>query len=153
MVLDSKYKALMVELEREHCAICLYKLVSLDSQGKEYVGMDDVLILPCGHVLHDKCIDDWLLNHVECPICRQDLETAMASSHPYAKQMFTKMKFRRRMMRFKRSCKCKFSTDLDCPSSGTGEKWFGMDNQKLQWLSGRQKREKFNLTTLLSCRQ
>ncbi len=69
----------MMELGRESCTICLNKLVWFNAQTQEYTGMDAVLLLPCGHALHEKCINKWLSNHVECPVCRQDLEVATVS--------------------------------------------------------------------------
>ena len=46
------------------CPIC---------QG-EYEEDDDVKELPCGHEFHSICIDQWLNNHKQCPICKQVIE-------------------------------------------------------------------------------
>ncbi len=141
MVLESKYEELMAELEKERCSICLYDLVSLDNQRKEYVGMDNVLLLPCGHAIHDKCISEWLLNHVDCPICRQDLESTMASSDPYGKQITTNKNFWVCMSCAMSFFKYKILTCINCTSSGTNKNWFCLNIQALQWLYGRRARE------------
>ncbi|KAJ4820365.1 RING/U-box superfamily protein [Rhynchospora pubera] len=47
------------------CAVCL----------SEFDDSDKIrLLLPgCCHAFHPECIDDWLKNHVTCPVCRSDL--------------------------------------------------------------------------------
>nr|GME15419.1 NEP1-interacting protein-like 1 [Ipomoea batatas] len=46
------------------CAICLQ-----DFEGREYVRM-----LPsCRHSFHLPCIDEWLVRHGNCPVCRTDV--------------------------------------------------------------------------------
>ncbi|KAI3957765.1 hypothetical protein MKX01_007596 [Papaver californicum] len=43
------------------CSICL----------ADYNSTDVVRLLPdCGHLFHQKCVDQWLLQHPTCPICR-----------------------------------------------------------------------------------
>ena len=46
------------------CAVCL----ECFSRG------DSVSRLPCTHQYHRACIERWLSSHVECPVCRVDLE-------------------------------------------------------------------------------
>ncbi|KAK9757653.1 hypothetical protein RND81_01G177100 [Saponaria officinalis] len=56
-------KGSKVQLE---CAICLI----------EFLDVEALRLLPgCNHVFHPRCIDQWLLRHVTCPICRRNLET------------------------------------------------------------------------------
>lgn len=47
-----------------HCVVCL----------EPYQVNDQVRVMPCGHVFHDKCICTWLLRprpkYHECPICK-----------------------------------------------------------------------------------
>ena len=37
--------------------------------------MSKIIILPCNHIFHYKCLYDWLINnkHWKCPICNLDL--------------------------------------------------------------------------------
>lgn len=46
------------------CSICL----------DEYDALDRLYRLPCGHVFHQPCIDTWVANHTQCPLCNQDLD-------------------------------------------------------------------------------
>ena len=46
------------------CAICVEDL----TQGEM------VRVLPCDHVFHPRCIDEWLINHSSlCPLCKMEL--------------------------------------------------------------------------------
>lgn len=49
------------EQTRDECPICL------DIMG---VG----IVLRCGHVFHEKCIESWKLRNESCPICRTPLK-------------------------------------------------------------------------------
>ena len=52
------------EIHNDHeCTICL----------EEYKENDDLYQLQCGHYYHKECIDDWLLKHHTCPLCRLNL--------------------------------------------------------------------------------
>ena len=44
------------------CSICLE-----DAKDE-----DEWKILTCNHKFHSSCIDEWLLNHLNCPICRKE---------------------------------------------------------------------------------
>ncbi|KAG7473284.1 hypothetical protein MATL_G00094060 [Megalops atlanticus] len=48
----------------EKCTICL----SILEEG------EDVRRLPCMHLFHQLCVDQWLLTNKKCPICRVDIE-------------------------------------------------------------------------------
>lgn len=61
------------------CVICLNED---DDSIKE--------ILPCAHLFHHKCIDEWRKTSTACPICRQDQE-----SEPIVQRVFI-VKNRRR---------------------------------------------------------
>ncbi|XP_013921999.1 PREDICTED: RING finger protein 165-like [Thamnophis sirtalis] len=53
----------------EKCTICL----SMLEDG------EDVRRLPCMHLFHQVCVDQWLANSKKCPICRVDIETQLGS--------------------------------------------------------------------------
>eukprot|EP00401_Gymnodinium_catenatum_P026954 CAMPEP_0117507938 /NCGR_PEP_ID=MMETSP0784-20121206/26683_1 /TAXON_ID=39447 /ORGANISM="" /LENGTH=460 /DNA_ID=CAMNT_0005303461 /DNA_START=47 /DNA_END=1429 /DNA_ORIENTATION=+ len=49
------------------CMVCLSNF----AQGEE------VRRLPCSHVFHARCIDEWLRRCTDCPICKADVDRAM----------------------------------------------------------------------------
>uniref|UniRef100_A0A8C6UID9 RING-type E3 ubiquitin transferase n=1 Tax=Neogobius melanostomus TaxID=47308 RepID=A0A8C6UID9_9GOBI len=51
----------------EKCTICL----SMLEDG------EDVRRLPCMHLFHQGCVDQWLATSRKCPICRVDIETQL----------------------------------------------------------------------------
>ncbi|EDW38039.1 GL12252 [Drosophila persimilis] len=55
--------------DAEKCAICL-SLFEIEN---------DVRRLPCMHLFHTDCVDQWLVTNKHCPICRVDIETHMAN--------------------------------------------------------------------------
>ncbi|OQS07307.1 hypothetical protein THRCLA_00681 [Thraustotheca clavata] len=46
------------------CPICL----------ADYSGEDDIRELPCKHIFHVQCIDEWLKKNKTCPMCKLDIE-------------------------------------------------------------------------------
>jgi len=48
----------------EKCTVCLC----------EYEDKEEVRRLPCMHLFHLPCIDQWLSTNKRCPICRVDIE-------------------------------------------------------------------------------
>ena len=48
------------KLELPSCCICLSEI----EKGKE------TMLLPCGHMFHNKCCLNWLKNNNTCPMCR-----------------------------------------------------------------------------------
>ena len=46
--------------ENRKCLICL----------EEYVNNDNIIYLPCFHIFHKKCIIPWIKTHVNCPLCK-----------------------------------------------------------------------------------
>lgn len=67
--LPHKYKRIRRPSESdedaEKCAICL-SLFEMEN---------DVRRLPCMHLFHMDCVDQWLVTNKHCPICRVDIET------------------------------------------------------------------------------
>uniref|UniRef100_A0A3Q2QNV7 RING-type E3 ubiquitin transferase n=1 Tax=Fundulus heteroclitus TaxID=8078 RepID=A0A3Q2QNV7_FUNHE len=53
----------------EKCTICL----SILEEG------EDVRRLPCMHLFHQLCVDQWLLTNKKCPICRVDIEAQLSA--------------------------------------------------------------------------
>lgn len=53
----------------EKCTICL----SMLEDG------EDVRRLPCMHLFHQGCVDQWLATSRKCPICRVDIETQLTT--------------------------------------------------------------------------
>ncbi|XP_030044618.1 E3 ubiquitin-protein ligase Arkadia isoform X4 [Microcaecilia unicolor] len=51
----------------EKCTICL----SILEEG------EDVRRLPCMHLFHQVCVDQWLITNKKCPICRVDIEAQL----------------------------------------------------------------------------
>ncbi|XP_023858190.1 E3 ubiquitin-protein ligase ARK2C isoform X1 [Salvelinus sp. IW2-2015] len=51
----------------EKCTICLSMLED----------REDVRRLPCMHLFHQACVDQWLATSRKCPICRVDIETQL----------------------------------------------------------------------------
>lgn len=49
---------------QEKCTICL----------SEFEIEEDVRRLPCMHLFHIPCVDQWLTTNKKCPICRVDIE-------------------------------------------------------------------------------
>ena len=46
------------------CAICV----------DEFIEEDQVRVLPCSHIFHPQCIDEWLGNHSSlCPLCKKEV--------------------------------------------------------------------------------
>ncbi|KAI5930784.1 E3 ubiquitin-protein ligase RNF165, partial [Manis javanica] len=55
------------EATDEQCTICLCTL----EEG------EDVRRLPCMHIFHQVCIDQWLATTTRCPLCRGDIEAQL----------------------------------------------------------------------------
>ena len=48
----------------DNCVICV----------DEFIEEDQVRVLPCNHVFHPQCIDEWLVNHSSlCPLCKKEV--------------------------------------------------------------------------------
>jgi hypothetical protein len=69
---DSQSKLTPIKYDRlqnKSCAICLenYKCTETD--------IDNIVILPkCKHYFHEECINAWLTQKHECPVCREKVD-------------------------------------------------------------------------------
>ena len=52
------------EIEFPACSICLIE----EKEG------DECILVPCGHIFHDKCVTKWFEVNCKCPLCRYDIE-------------------------------------------------------------------------------
>lgn len=60
------------ESECEKCTICLC----------DFIEAEDVRRLPCMHLFHIECVDQWLPTNRRCPICRVDIENKNSEETP-----------------------------------------------------------------------
>lgn len=51
-------------LDEEQCTVCRC----------EFEKQHSVKVLPCGHVFHPGCIDEWLRISKKCPICSREVK-------------------------------------------------------------------------------
>lgn len=57
--------------EADKCTICL----------SEFEQEEDVRRLPCMHLFHVECVDQWLSQNKRCPICRVDIEAHLTKDY------------------------------------------------------------------------
>jgi hypothetical protein len=50
--------------QTEECAICLGVVESGES----------VYDVPCGHIFHEQCLEEWLNSNANCPACRYNIK-------------------------------------------------------------------------------
>ncbi|XP_076462855.1 RING finger protein 11-like [Babylonia areolata] len=55
----------------KECVICMV----------EFAMGDMLRFLPCMHVYHKDCIDDWLMRSLTCPSCMEPVDAALLSSY------------------------------------------------------------------------
>ena len=51
----------------EQCTVCLNNLKA----------NENVRSLPCQHIFHCDCIDEWLMRKAACPVCREDIKNLL----------------------------------------------------------------------------
>uniref|UniRef100_T1H6L1 RING-type domain-containing protein n=1 Tax=Megaselia scalaris TaxID=36166 RepID=T1H6L1_MEGSC len=57
--------------ELRECVICMI----------EFVTGDQIRYLPCLHIYHMNCIDDWLIRSLCCPSCMEPVDAALLVSY------------------------------------------------------------------------
>lgn len=77
----------LLEETNKECVVCL---------GDQLIG-DPASKLPCGHLFHVGCVEQWLKLHCTCPVCRFELET---DDSLYEKERKDRMKSRK--LRYRR---------------------------------------------------
>jgi len=53
--------------KNRECVICMI----------EFVVGDEIRYLPCMHIYHRECIDDWLMRSFTCPSCMEPVDAAL----------------------------------------------------------------------------
>ncbi|KAF6028233.1 RNF11 [Bugula neritina] len=69
-LLESRIYKQNVDKQCVECSICL----------TEFETGDQVKHLPCMHIYHKHCIDDWLSRSLNCPSCMEPVDAALFSS-------------------------------------------------------------------------
>ncbi|XP_019180213.1 PREDICTED: RING-H2 finger protein ATL16-like [Ipomoea nil] len=68
-----EFKRVAGEGNSSSCAVCL----------NEFQGGEKLRVIPhCGHGFHIECIDVWLRNNANCPICRNCISSSAIFSNP-----------------------------------------------------------------------
>nr|XP_027202581.1 RING finger protein 11-like [Dermatophagoides pteronyssinus] len=57
--------------KNRECVICMI----------EFLIDDPIRFLPCMHIYHTKCIDDWLMRSLTCPSCMEPVDAALLSAY------------------------------------------------------------------------
>ncbi|XP_076353226.1 RING finger protein 11-like isoform X1 [Tachypleus tridentatus] len=57
--------------KNRECVICM----------AEFVIGDPIRFLPCLHVYHTECIDDWLMRSFTCPSCMEPVDAALLTMY------------------------------------------------------------------------
>ncbi|XP_001632646.2 RING finger protein 11 [Nematostella vectensis] len=57
--------------KKRECVICM----------TDFMVGDPIRFLPCMHIYHKECIDDWLVRSFTCPSCMEPVEAALLSTY------------------------------------------------------------------------
>ena len=66
-------QALVVVVTVSRCVICM---------GEFKIG-DALRFLPCVHIYHKECIDDWLMRSFTCPSCMEPVDAAILTTYEW----------------------------------------------------------------------
>uniref|UniRef100_A0A0N5CA16 RING-type domain-containing protein n=1 Tax=Strongyloides papillosus TaxID=174720 RepID=A0A0N5CA16_STREA len=61
------------EITMSHCDECTICMM-------EFTNNTDIRTLPCKHIYHSGCIDDWLLRTFACPMCMTPVDSSILTS-------------------------------------------------------------------------
>lgn len=64
-------KMLFESLEEQDRKTCLTCSICRD----DFIPKDEIMLLECKHIFHDKCISEWGKYKAECPSCRKPIKT------------------------------------------------------------------------------
>jgi hypothetical protein len=69
------YRALGKRSEDEMCTICMMNLWTPESDEEEPRSPEDlrIMLCPCNHAFHERCLLAWMEHKLECPSCRRAL--------------------------------------------------------------------------------
>ena len=70
----------------EHCSICRNSFDENSLNNKNVEKRDNIAIGKCGHCFHKCCIDNWLKEQPNCPICATKWEFLIVDDMPGIKQ-------------------------------------------------------------------
>ena len=68
--------------ENDICSICLEDLLKQEDDTEEIEeiediesnnDIDEIIGLRCNHMFHKKCVEPWILNNKNCPLCKRDV--------------------------------------------------------------------------------
>ncbi|KAF4652499.1 hypothetical protein FOL46_009703 [Perkinsus olseni] len=65
------------EHNQDQCMICLNDFSPSDPPLR---------VLPCSHVFHAACIDEWLRRNTDCPICKDNVQRSLRNGAPRPSQ-------------------------------------------------------------------
>ncbi|KAF7635750.1 RING-type domain-containing protein, partial [Meloidogyne graminicola] len=54
-----------IKIDEEKCSICLNEF---------YINEETRKLIPCNHIFHKTCIDEWLNGNSTCPLCRNNID-------------------------------------------------------------------------------
>ena len=54
------------DFENEDCSICLEKLYDQENNK-------EIISLECNHLFHKECVDPWIINNRNCPLCKRNI--------------------------------------------------------------------------------
>jgi hypothetical protein len=67
----------LTTMKFDSCSICLDKLKGKTEEDEK---VDQVRVLPCTHIYHTDCIDQWFKENVACPVCKKDQRDLLAAT-------------------------------------------------------------------------
>eukprot|EP00929_Paragymnodinium_shiwhaense_P079368 TRINITY_DN41307_c0_g1_i1.p1 TRINITY_DN41307_c0_g1~~TRINITY_DN41307_c0_g1_i1.p1 ORF type:complete len:359 (+),score=79.29 TRINITY_DN41307_c0_g1_i1:73-1149(+) len=68
--------------EHSECSICLGAFKESAPDVENGQPRMEIRRTPCGHVFHTKCLGNWLQLKRACPLCREDIVSAIATKSP-----------------------------------------------------------------------